>query len=179
LKPYIADPILNTVVRYQANAAGTVNITRAQVLNLLTMNTGGSTTQYRLCQAVRVNKLELTVVAGGSIEWKSTYGPNRLIEVNGTSTTAAGTLVSRPPVNTLASFWSLTGQNESEILFSISTANTNDYLTVTFSFVLLDKSSPASVTFVNSGTLGQVYWTFLDGPRAGAIWTPIGVTSTD
>jgi hypothetical protein len=178
VEPYSADPILNMIVRYQANAStqsGPLSFTRAYMLNSLIMCTNGSTTSYRLSQAVRVNRITLVTSGGGAIEWRSTYGPSRTIAFAATSTTAAGSYTSSPPKDSLAGFWSTTGNNESEVLFRVA-ASSADLLTIHFSFVLEDDITNVAVTTVNAGTTGQVYRTFLDGPRAGSVWAPTSVT---
>jgi len=136
------------------------------------MNTGGSTTNYRLCAAVRVNKITITTAGTSSLEWLSAYGPTSATIVTGTSTTAAGSLTQRPAKNSLASAWSLSGSNESEKLFSILTG-TNDYVDVHFSVVLLDQEPPVAVSTTNTGTLGQIYRTYLDGPAMSAVFVPV------
>jgi len=178
IMPYKADNILNFMIRYQIGSTiGTPRVvTRANVLNTLIMNQNSSTTNYRLCAAVRVNKIRLTTSIGASLEWLSAYGPTSATLVTATSTTAAGFLTQRPPKNSLCSFWSMNGSNESENLFSI-TGQTNDYVDVYFSIVLLDVEPAVIVTSQNSGTVGQVYRTYLDGPSSGAKMGPVFINA--
>jgi hypothetical protein len=148
------------------------------MLNTKIMCTSG-TTNYRIFQAVRLNSIEMTVAALGAVQWLSTYSPAKSTTFNATSTTAPGIYKSRPPANSLSSFWSTSAQNESEVLLKVTTSSTNDYLTASFSAVVLDESAPVSVTTSTSNTTGQVYSTFLDGPRTGAVWNPVFIAYTD
>jgi hypothetical protein len=178
IKPYTSDPIISFQVRYQSNNASTVTITRAMMLNTKIMCTSG-TTNYRIFQAVRLNSIEMTVAALGAVQWLSTYSPAKSTTFNATSTTAPGIYISRPPQNSLASFWSTSASNESEVLLKVTTSTSNDYLTASFSAVVLDESSPVSVTTFSSNATGQIYSTFFDGPRTGAVWNPVFVAYTD
>lgn len=133
----------------------------------------GSGSNYRLFSAVRLNKIEMVVSAGGSIEWLSQFSPTSVTEFNATSTTAAGVYSTTPPPNSLASFWSTSGFNESEILLKITNANPNDYLTAWYSVVISDNFPPSSVTTSAAGIGGTVYTSFFDGPRSGANWATV------
>jgi len=171
LRPYKADNILNFSIRYIVT--GTIQpISRAKLLSTLLLNTNNSTTNYRLCAAVRVNRVKLTCSAIGSLEWLSAYGPTSATVITGTSATAAAELIQRPPKNSLASMWSLTASNESELMFVI-TASMSDYVDVDFSVVLMDQETAVSVTTGAGGNLGRVYRSYLDGPATGASLQPV------
>lgn len=169
---YKADPILNMSVRYQFNSTSRVNVTRANVLNTFIMNAASSTGNFRMCASVRVNRIRITTAASASLEWLSAYGPTSATILTGTSATAAGFLIQRPPKNSLAGEWSIGGSNESEILLQVGGV-TNDYLDVDFSFVLLDQEGGTSVATTAAGTAGRIYRTFLDGPNVSALLQPV------
>jgi hypothetical protein len=180
LQPYVSDPILRIKVRYQCNGYSVYPnftfITRANVLNQRLLTSSG-TTSYRLFQSVKVNKIEIVTSSASTFQWKSNYGPTSNTLISGTSTTAAGTYSSSPPQNSLASFWSTSGINESENLMSIALTS-GDYVTVWYSCVLQDEITNVAVTTNTSNATGQIYGTFLDGPGAGKSFPPVGITNT-
>jgi hypothetical protein len=136
------------------------------------MNLTSTTSNGRLCAAVRVNKVEIYTSVIASIEWVSLYGPTSATVISATNANAAGVLVQRPPKDSLCSFWSKTGSNETEAVFAL-TFTVNDYIDVFFSVVLMDQESGVTVTTTAAGTATQVYRSYLDGPRAGAVLLPI------
>jgi hypothetical protein len=119
-------------------------VTRAFVLNTLIQNSASGTTNYRLLQAVKVNRITLYTSNVASVEWLSAYGPSSAILVTGTSVVSPGILMSRPPQKTLAGAWSFNGSNESENLLSL-TYTQGDILDVSFSAVFCDRSAGATV----------------------------------
>jgi len=176
LKPYKADVIFGMTLRYQVTGASITSpkpIIRAFLLDTIIANKSSGTTNVRILAAVRVNSVTLTTSTNAGILWSSQYAPSQLTTVNGTSTTAAGIYRSRPPANSTASFWSLTGSNETEVLFSLL-ATSNDYIDVSMSCVFMDSESPINVTTVNAGVVNSVYRTYLDGPAGGAQMVPVG-----
>lgn len=173
IRPYKADNILNFSIRYQNTSGPTIrSITRANLLNTLIMNQNAGTSNYRVCAAVRVNRVRMYTAGSASLEWQSAYGPSSATIVQGTSTTASGLLMQKPPKTSLASYWSLTSSNETESVFSISSIM-NDVIDVDFSVVLMDTETPVNVTTTASGTVGQLYRSYLDGPNGSAIYKPI------
>jgi hypothetical protein len=170
LKPFKADPINNFMIRYQASSGNTRNITRAMMLN--TFFTGiSSFTNTRVCAAVRINRVSITTSINASLEWLSAYGPTSATVITATSTSSPGFYSQRPPKNSLAGAWSLSGSNESEALMNL-TFTTNDYIDVEGSFVLLDQEPVVNVTTSAATTTGQLYRSRLDGPAATALLIP-------
>jgi hypothetical protein len=179
IRPYKADNVLNFSIRYQNvnNATSTTRgITRAFLLNTLIVNQNAGTSNYRVCAAVRVNRVRIYTASSASLEWQSAYGPTSATIVQGTSTTASGILMQKPPKNSLASYWSLTGSNESESLFTLG-CGFNDVIDVDYSVVLMDAETPVNVTSFASGTVGQLYRSYLDGPDAADSFRPIYMRS--
>jgi len=174
--PYKADNILNFTIRYQQVNSARVErtITRANILNTLFLNQNGGSNNYRVCAAVRVNRIKM-ITSGlmSTLEWLSAYGPTSATVVSGQSTTAPGVLHQKPPKNSLCSYWSLTGSNESEALFKIQMTQ-NDIVDVSYSVVLMDNETPTTTTTTGSGTLGQLYRSPLDGPAASGDYNPVG-----
>jgi hypothetical protein len=173
IRPYKADNILNFSIRYQSQSGSNLRIiTRGFLLNTLIMNQNSGASNYRVCASVRVNRVRIYTASSCSLEWLSAYGPSSATIVQGTSTTASGILMQKPPKNSLASYWSLTGSNESENLMAL-TMGSNDVIDVDYSVVLMDVETPVNITTTNSGTIGQLYRSYLDGPNAGAQYKPI------
>jgi hypothetical protein len=173
LKPYKADNIINFTQRYQATSANTaLNITRAFILNTIFVNLTSGTSNVRIFAAVRVNRVCLTTSAQAALEWQSAYGPTSATVVTATSTTAPGEFSQRPAKNSLASFWSMSGSNESESLMALSFSS-GDFVDVDYSAVLLDQENAVGVTTGSGGTSGSMYRSYLDGPRSGALLVPV------
>lgn len=179
VRPYKSDPIISFSIRYQASSSSSypgVAITRAFLLNTMFMNLSSALSNGRIFQAVRVNKVTLTTSIQASIQWRSLYAPSSTTLVTGTSTTAAGIYMSKPPKNSLASFWSTSGSNESEILFLLD-FTTNDYIDVSFSAVFQDDLGSVNVVTSNNGSGGNLYRSRLDGPASGALLVPVLISS--
>jgi len=110
------------------------------------------------------------------LQWSSNYGPTSEFSDTGNAFAPAHLIVTPPP-QSLASFWSLTGSNESEILatYSCSIFTTVD---VYVDMVLEDGESVATVTTTASGVAGQLYAGYLDrSVGAGALFIPISYQS--
>jgi hypothetical protein len=172
LEPYKADNILNFTIRYQSAAGSRHNILRSYLLNTLLINFGSATVNFRLCAAVRINKVKITTSGRASLEWLSAYGPTSATVITATSATTPGFLVQKPPKNSLAGAWSLTGSNETEAVMQPGLV-TGDFIDVFFSVVLLDIETGTQVNTTGSGTTGQIYRSYLDGPVSGADLVPI------
>jgi len=182
-----ASNTVNHTFRFQANAGTSLFINRGNLLNSLVMGFGG-TTQYRIINAIKVNSVQIWSVAAVSIgnsvqptpaqisfEWLSTYGPSRILSDMALGATTCARIFTRPAPNSLASFWSLRATNESDTLFSVS-ATQNSVLDLNVTYVLQDDTVASSVTTTASSTTGVQYYTYLDGPRGGAVWAPMPAT---
>lgn len=150
--------------RYQCNTGGTFTYTRASLLNLLVE--GLTTTLLgRLIAAIRINQITLygigTSTASApiglntvSVEWLSDLGTTVIKSDTGNSIEPAK-VVSGPPLNSRAHFWSRSGFNESEQVFQlkIQTGNIVDF---DVSIVLFNDDTP--VTTAAAGVVaGQMY----------------------
>lgn len=156
--------------RFLASAAMNVSITRAMLLNHLIMNTA-ATANYRLLSGFKLKSITIwTIAAVGSpsscsVEWTSSYGPSKIISDSGMGVEPAFVQTS-PPTQSLASFWSLTGSNESDVL-ALVVAPINSVLDITYEMIFQNGETPVLVTTSNGGTLGQVYMTPFDGVVTG------------
>jgi len=176
LMPFKADNILNFSARYQNTNTSIyfANILRSYLLSTILVGNGASI-GYRVCSAVRVNRVRIYTAITASLEWVSQYGPTSATIVQGTSTSTSGVLHQKPAKNSLASFWSMSGSNEGDSLMLVG-LSPNDVIDVDFSVVLMDNESPVSTT-ISGGAAGQVYRTFLDGPSSGQKIKPLYNTS--
>jgi hypothetical protein len=159
-----ASPVLYFKMRYTlTGGGGSFAITRADLLSRLVMATG-ATVAYRLFSAVKIKEVELfgDPNAGQSsveIQWQSEYGPTKVVTDVSTSTAYPARLSSKPPMNSLASFWSTTGSNESTVLFRLNTTATGMIIDLTFTAVLgnahLGETVATAIT-ISGGTAGNV-----------------------
>jgi hypothetical protein len=172
-------------MRFYEGTGGTRVITRADMLSRLVM-AAGATTAYRLFSAVKLTKLSIfaTAEAQGSIvrnslQWLSTSGPSQLITETSTSQAYPAVILSSPPKQSLASFWSQVGTNESEQLFIVS-LNVGDVIEVAFQAVLQNSAvgfNPAgTVITIAAGTAATIGAPSLDHSGSAAVvaegWKP-------
>jgi len=173
--------------RYTSGATSAFSITRGNLLNTLLCGTFAASpaTAARLISGVKLNQIEVRTLTAATdvssatitIEWTSTLGPSSEVSDTGTPLHPPF-LHTSPPRSSLASFWSLTGSQESEVLF-ILTVPQFSIIDVWFSYVLQDGQSPVNVALAGTAVLGQVYAGFLDGQGAGAKLQPVSYTSTN
>jgi hypothetical protein len=176
--------IVGHTFRFQANGtAGQVSITKSQLLNNVIVNTSGSTSNIALIKAMKINKICMYsgAVAGANsasliLEWISTAGPNVQINRVVTGTADVAVLESKSPSRSLASFWFDSGVNESDVMFYL-TCPTAAFVDVHVTLALGNDTNARQPTTSASGTAGLCYYTYLDGPRSGAIFVPIGFQS--
>jgi hypothetical protein len=164
-----------------SSTSSLVSITRGNLLNLLVCGTT-STQVARLFGSVRLTKVEIWQATqatsptgsftGVQLEWLSEMGPDKVHQDSGNVMRPAH-LSSRPPPKSFASFWNLSGVNESVTLFKLSaqpfsgTSGTGTPLLVgsivdvTMVVTNLDDESPV-LTTVSGATVGQVYVRSLD-----------------
>lgn len=171
-------------LRFAAGSSGTITITRANLLDLMVL-ASGTTTAYRLFDAVKLNGIQIwgpVDTAEGayetvSVQWLSTYAPAIVESASGIGTAFGPRLSTRPPAKSLAGFWSLTGISESDVLCVISGANSIIDLLLEFRIQnnLFAETAPASVT-VTSATVGTVYCTYLDFVQNGSSSTVVPVS---
>lgn len=167
-------------IRFSNTSASLVqfNVNRQGILNLLAMAVS-STELVRLANAVRVKSIEVwNLSASGSssanvnavgeisVQWESQYSPSMIVSDSGTVFRPAH-IRTKPPKDSLASYWSLSGSNESETLFKMVLPQ-QCIFDVIFDFVLqnnyLNSDAPVGITpSVTSPILGTVYLCALDG----------------
>lgn len=151
--------------RYRCTGVGgNFTYTRASLLNLIVE--GLTTTLLgRLIAAIKINQITLYGIGISSAtapigintiscEWLSDLGTTVIKSDTGTSVEPAK-VVTGPPLNSRASFWSRSGFNESESLFRLVLAD-NNIVDFDVSIVLFNDDTP--VTIAATGvTVGQMY----------------------
>lgn len=133
------------------------------------MNTASSTANYRLLTALRLKSVEIwasTATLGStttaSVEWFSEQGPNIVHSDTSVGTAEPLHVFSRPPSSSLAGYWSTTAVDESVALCQL-VVPANGIVDITYDAVIQDGTGTTAVTTTNSGTVGQVYMTYLAG----------------
>jgi hypothetical protein len=177
--------IVGHTFRFQAStSASQLSVTKSQLLNSVIVNTSSSTSNIALIKAMKINKICMYsgASAGGGnsanlvLEWISTAGPNVQINRVVTGMADVAVLESKSPSRSLASFWFDSGVNESDVMFYL-TCPTGAFVDVHVTLALGNDTNARQPTTAASGTAGLCYYTFLDGPRSGAIFAPIGFQS--
>jgi hypothetical protein len=153
------------------SAQNDATYTRAQVLSLLLQGTSTTTIGTRLIQAIRVNKLELWDPANGvtvsnhaDLVWFGTQSLRKVMDHCTVGVSAAAHISTRPPKNSTASFVSMQGISESEILFGI-TCSPGAVLDIHASVTLASDWGIALTTVSVTGPVSQgvTYFNNLDG----------------
>jgi hypothetical protein len=160
---------------------GVVNqaFNRFLATSLLFMNIASGTLNYSIIAASKINRVEIygpcvnsTTLATVSIEWLSNFGPSSEFSDSTTSSASPPHIVCVPPPLSLASFWSLTGSNASEVLF-LYTLLPGSIIDIWFDIVLFDGETSSLITTTSSGTVGQLYAVALDGTGASTKVHPV------
>jgi hypothetical protein len=200
-----AHPIQDRVFRFISNKSASTNysVTRGCLLNLLVYleNTTGSNA-YRIIQSIKVNRLRVwCFIAPGAttagllnaeVEWYGGGATNRRISSMGNAT-APCFLDSRPPVGSLAGFWSSQADvtlPESQQLFQVSQDNAgyNTQSTLVLdlhvSYTLTDPVTKQLAIGVFGGSAHQLSYNYLDntvvgGTGSGSMYlSPEGIDGT-
>jgi len=178
-------------IRYVATIAlsNITPITRGFILNTFVINKAGSTSSWRMCTAVRLvsikaylnasstlwnGSLAVTSIPQVSVTWASENSPSEsTTESNGG--TIMKSCIFKPPKGSLSSFWTTSGQNESDVVLYIQTT-VGVYFDVKYEMNLISLSQvPSSVATAASGVAGTMYGCYFDGPNTGASLAPVGV----
>jgi hypothetical protein len=149
-------------VRYVASTAFTSgSLTRADLLNHLICCTL-ATANARLLSGFKLNRIEIWspgsstfTTATSSVEWLSSYGPSKVVS-DSSMTIEPAHIVSTPPPQSLASFWSLTGSNETETLCTLS-YGANSIIDLSYEIIFQNGETPVVVTTAASNATGTVY----------------------
>jgi hypothetical protein len=178
MKQIDASPVLHFKIRYSCSTTGSFSITRADLLSRLVMATG-ATVAYRLFTAVRVTEVEIFGSGTGTsveVQWISENGPTKVVGDVSTSPAYPAHLISKPPMNSLASQWSTIGSNESTVLMRLNSPLSGCILDLTFNAVLGDAhlgETVATAISISGGTAGNIGSPALDHSAGSPAWTPL------
>jgi hypothetical protein len=166
--------------RFVCAAGGTVQVNRANLLNLVLVATSATTTA-RLIEGIRLVSVEAwsNPVALGStpttvqLEWQGINSPSTVI-----SDTSMGVRPAHirciPPPNSSNQWWSMSGSSEGDVLFDmILPANT--FVDVTTEMRLVEQETPTAGDVPAGAALGRIYGDYLDGITSG-LCAPVGLT---
>jgi len=141
---------------------------------------------HRIFSGVKLNKLEIrnpgappvagsdTELTTASVEWTSTYGPSS--EVSDTGTPLHPLFITTsPPRQSLASFWSLTGFNESDVIMILN-ITPGALLDLWVEFVMQDGQAAVQFAPTAAPSGGVVYAIYLDGVVTGKL-QPVSYTT--
>jgi len=124
------EDLVSTTFRYFATGSiANFPFTRGAALNILSMGVN-STTSYRLLQAVRLRAVRIFSAAqltagtfgatsASSLQWNCGGSRPRVLTAATMGAGSIGCLHSKPPKDSFASFWTLAGTNEADVLFSV------------------------------------------------------------
>ncbi len=170
--------------RFRFTGSGTSkSVTRGMLLNLVSMATT-TTNQYRLLQAVRVKRVQVwgqapSLGSAGApvvVEWVGYQAPSTIH-----SDTPMGVMPAyvsaRPPKDASNRWWSISGTNESEVLFKL-TCGAGSVIDVSLTCRLIDDevATAAENGTAAASTVGTIYWNYLDGYASKAFAPTGGVT---
>jgi hypothetical protein len=180
LRPFDSTIKFKHHARYLASANITNQpVTRGNMLSTLLVNLAGSTNNARIIAGVKLNRIELYYATDFhpiSVEWLSNYGPTTEKSDQTLTTASTACVKTSPPRNSLASFWTMTGSNESEILMLL-TGQATMLVDVYSEFVLFDGETVATQSTTASGVTGTLYLTSFDGPNSAAKLVPQSYTT--
>lgn len=170
--PLVTDDLVSTSFRFTASSAGGITVTRAILLNLLGFGTS-STNLYRVIGAIRLRAVHVwacpnnttNVDVTSEFSWNSPdTRPSVMITTSmGSSSVAYSKHV--PPKKSLASFWSISGSNESDAIFTFN-FNSGDVIQLDCTYQLqnayVPSFTPVAITVSGTATAGYLYQVDLD-----------------
>jgi hypothetical protein len=172
--------------RFLTTAPAFLSLTRAMLLNHLVV-AKTTTTATRILSGFRLKSIQIwnfpTSTSSSlqftpsvvSVEWTSTYGPSKIIQDTSMAIQAAYVQTS-PPRNSLASFWSLSGSNESDVL-AILTLPTSSVIDITYECILQNGEIVTALSPTQVMTAGTVYMSYLDGIAGTGLIPPLSYSS--
>jgi len=163
-----------------SGVATAVPVTRGNLLNLIQMATSVFTS-VRVFAAVKLVSVEVWTpppttlgTAKVSLEWKGANAPSTIKSDNAMGVLPAHIHTS-PPVDSSSKWWSISGSNESEVLFVLTT-DVSSVLDVVVLCSMIDDDAPIAGDAITGGTLGQLYFNYLDGLVSGKFIPDGGVS---
>ncbi len=168
--------------RYRATAAGDIQPTNTQALaSFGSMCTVVNSTLQSIHSSFKISKIQCWFVAATagtpvtcSVEWigQQNYPSVEMSETS-VSPSVYSCLTTRPPPNSLASFWQLPSNTITigRIIFPAGAL-----LDIWVELIVRDDETAAATT-VGSATLGSMYWPALDGAVSN-VMRPVSLQTT-
>jgi hypothetical protein len=186
LQPVDANPTFNRTFRFASSAAANnLIVSRGDLFSLLQMClvTGTGTNGARVIGAVELRWIRVrpgisstTAPFNTTLTWLGQYAKPKVETISTMGPSMVPELLTKPPKNSVAGFWAISGIDESENVFSIDT-QAGTVLDVNLSFVIQNFVStpinPVISTSTKSVTAGIVYTAALDGTSTN-VFSPIG-----
>jgi len=152
--------------RFRSDTTVDQQLSRGNLLNLVRVAVS-STAAARIFSGVRLNWIKIysfsneteSEISTVSVEWTSTNGPSKVISDTGNPLHPAY-VHTAPPRDSLASFWSLTGNNESDVLCFIVKPS-SAICDINVSYTLQNGETPSSASSFSGLSVGSVG---IDGP---------------
>jgi hypothetical protein len=184
------NPTFNQTFRFYCSATtNNLIISRGDLLNLLVMacSTGtAGTSGSRLMFATKVNWIHVyvppvppnssSVVTISTLTWEGEYGKHKVVGSTALGAAMPSEYRTKPPRDTEAGFFSLSGSDEAQPLFNMDVV-VNTLVDINLSFTLqnlVDNSSGQTiVTSTKTVAQGVIYCSALDGTSTN-VFTPIG-----
>jgi hypothetical protein len=174
----VTNPVQHYKIRYKGTSGtGTYKFTRADMLSRLVMPSSG-TAAYRIFAAVRLTKIEIWGDGKAAsnndqvcLQFRSTSGPTTVYEDLSTSSAYPSHIAVKPPRDSLASFWSTNGSDESTVLCDMI-LSANAIVDISFDAVLIDFAlgETLQVTIaITAGTAGYIGSPALDHSGSAVI----------
>jgi hypothetical protein len=166
---YVPTISLSHKFRYNSGAnSGGFSITRARLLNLLQVATSAITT-VRLIEGIRLRSVSMwtnPVALGMSpaalqLEWFGENSPSTLVSDISMGINPA-CIRTKPPRLSSSQWWSLSGSQETDPLFSI-TVPANTIIDIVVDLRLVESEAPTAGDVPAGAVLGQLYGNYLDG----------------
>jgi len=179
--PFVPTPSFTHRFRFAAiTTLSRVPVTRGNLLNLIEVETG-TTSAVRILESLRVVDVEgwaPTTSAFASqelsFEWNGDNSPSTIhndISMN----LAPAHVLTQPPRDSSAKWWSISGTNETEILLYI-TAPSGAVVDLRVNARVIDHEAATAAEAPAGGVLGQVVYNYLDGKASGKLQPSGGVT---
>jgi len=169
-------------MRFLSNGSSTTTgITRGNLLNLYETALTAITSS-RLFAAVKLRKVSMwAIITQGSVpvtvtlEWVGLNAPS-IIKSDTSMGVVPASITATPPKDASNRWWSITGQNESEILFNL-TFPTNTIVDIEFDARLFETEAVAAGDVPAGASAGKLYANYLDGLSGNLLVPLVGNTT--
>jgi len=175
---------VNHKFRFVNDANGSYTITRANLLNFIVI-ADTTTATSRIIEAIRLKKVEMwtnaavsaaAAVNTCSLEWVGSNSPSTVVSDTSMGVRPAH-IVAVPPPSSSNRWWSMSGTDESDDLFILTTPNsTYSVVDVSVEIRIVETEAPTSGPTAAGATAGGLYAATLDGNGVSGTFLPVGYT---